>query len=49
MVEEFRYQDKKVGKDEKDKGSLKNLVNEKFKKIDNKNGVERDDKEIYKA
>ena len=49
MVEEFKYKNKNVGKDENDKWSLKYLVNEKFKEIDNKNGITRDDKEILKA
>ena len=49
MVEEFKYKNKNVGKDENDKWSLKYLVNEKFKEIDNKNGITRDDKEILQA
>lgn len=49
MVEEFKYKNKNVGKDENDKWSLKYLVNEKFKEIDNKKGITRDDKEILKA
>lgn len=39
MSEEFRYQDKRVGADVNDKGSLQNLVNEEFKKIEKKNGI----------
>ena len=39
MPEEFKYQDKKVGKDVNDEGSLQNLVNKEFKKIENKNGI----------
>lgn len=50
MPEEFKYQDKKVGKDENDEWSLKNLVYKKFKSIDNKKGgIVRDDKEILNA
>ena len=37
MIEEFKYKDKIVGKNEKDEGSLKNLVNEEFKNIERKN------------
>ncbi len=47
MVEEFRYEDKRVGIDENDKWSLKNLVNEEFKKIDRY--WYRDDQEIRNA
>ena len=50
MPEEFKYQDKKVGKDVNDEGSLQNLVNKEFKKIENKNGIwYRDDQEIRNA
>jgi hypothetical protein len=31
------YENKRVGRDENDTGSLKNLVNEEFKRIEKKN------------
>ena len=50
MAEKFKYEDKRVGKDENDKWSLKNLVNEEFKKIEKKNWIwYRDDQEIRNA
>ena len=50
MAEKFKYEDKRVGKDENDKWSLKNLVNEEFKNIEKKNWIwYRDDQEIRNA
>lgn len=50
MVEEYKYQDKRVWKDENDKGSLKNLVNKEFKEIEKKYWIwYRDDQEIRNA
>ena len=46
-VEEFHYKDKRVWKDVNDKGSLQNLVNQEFKKIDRR--WYRDDQEIRNA
>ena len=47
MTEEFRYQDKRAGDDVNDEGSLQNLVNKEFKRIERR--LVRDDKEIRNA
>ncbi len=50
MTEQYKYEDKRPWENVNDKGSLQNLVNEEFKKIEKKNGIwHRDDQEIRHA